>query len=122
MAIWPKWLSFASPLPEHTRARTPRQESLKAWTGDEAERCRRKMALRNCSYIYRSYDPDVTKLYTQRYPWMAAQTRAFVFTKKTAMTHELALLLRQWQAPGGEARFTRNGEAKQWLFCKATCS
>lgn len=89
----------------NTRARTPRQESLKAWTGDEVEMRRRKMALRNCSYVYRSYDPEVTKLYAQRYPWMAAQTRAFVFTKKTAMTHELALLLRQWQTPGGEARF-----------------
>lgn len=85
----------------HARSHPTRQESLKAWTGDEAELRRRKMALRNCSYVYRSYDPDVTKLYAQRYPWMAAQTRAFVFTKKTAMTHELALLLRQWQPPGG---------------------
>ncbi|CAM9583164.1 unnamed protein product [Ectocarpus sp. 6 AP-2014] len=32
---------------------------------------------------------------TQRYPWMASQTSSFVFTKKKAMTHELALLLRQ---------------------------
>eukprot|EP00904_Undaria_pinnatifida_P011325 jgi/Undpi1/7322/HiC_scaffold_22.g09795.m1 len=83
------------------KERAALEESLKAWTGDEAEKRRRKVALTKCSYVYRSYDPDVTKLYSQRYPWMATQTRAFVFTKKTAMTHELALLLRQWHAPVG---------------------
>ncbi|CAM9949704.1 unnamed protein product, partial [Ectocarpus fasciculatus] len=79
------------------------EESLMACpaAADDAERRRRKETLRKSSYVFRSYDPEVSRLYAQRYPWMALQTSSFVFTKKKAMTHELALLLRQMQGPGG---------------------
>ncbi|CAM9698041.1 unnamed protein product, partial [Hapterophycus canaliculatus] len=81
--------------------RSTLEETLKASPvrpGDEAEsRRRRREALRKSSYVFRSYDPEVSRMYVQRYPWMAAQTAGFVFTKKKAMTQELALLLRQMQ-------------------------
>ncbi|CAM9974335.1 unnamed protein product, partial [Scytosiphon promiscuus] len=88
------------------RQRTALEERLKASPaapGDEAEsRRRRREALRKSSYVFRSYDPEVSRMYVQRFPWMAAQTSGFVFTKKKAMTQELALLLRQMQhGPGG---------------------
>ncbi|CAM9605922.1 unnamed protein product, partial [Ectocarpus sp. 8 AP-2014] len=78
------------------------EESLMACpaAADDAERRRRKEILRRSSYVFRSYDPEVSRMYAQRYPWMASQTSSFVFTKKKAMTHELALLLRQMQGPG----------------------
>lgn len=64
------------------------------WKGDDDEKQRRPDAVRNRSYLFRSYDPVVTKLYTERYAWIGASMRVVVCTHKTAMSLELALLLK----------------------------
>lgn len=50
--------------------------------------------------MFRSYDPLVTKMYCERYPWIAATNRAIVCTRKTAMTMELAYLMKRLMTTG----------------------
>ncbi|CAN0537891.1 unnamed protein product, partial [Laminaria digitata] len=67
---------------------------------DDEEKQRRVAALKQHSYMFQSYDPAVTKLYTERFPWIGATNKAIVCTKKTAMSVELAYLLKRWLTSG----------------------
>lgn len=63
------------------------------WKGDDAEKQRRIAEWKGHSYKFSSYDPDVTRLYSERFPWIGARNLVVVCTKRTAMTLELAVLL-----------------------------
>lgn len=67
---------------------------------EDEEKQRRLAALKQHSYMFQSYDPAVTKLYTERFPWIAATNKAIVCTRKTAMSVELAFLLKRWLTTG----------------------
>lgn len=56
--------------------------------------------------MFNSYNPAVTKLYTERFPWIGATNKAIVCTRKTAMTVELAFLLKRWLTSGKCACFS----------------
>ena len=79
---------------------------MEEWKGDEAEKQRRIAEWKGHSYKFSSYDPGVTRLYNERYPWIGARNLVVVCTKKTAMTLELAVLLESLMSTG-KSKFTR---------------
>ncbi|CAM9585769.1 unnamed protein product, partial [Ectocarpus fasciculatus] len=72
----------------------------KEWRGDADEKQRRVSEAKAHSFTFRSYDPDVTKCYNERYPWIAAANKVVVCNHKTAMTLELAYLMKRLMTTG----------------------
>lgn len=56
--------------------------------------------MKACPFTFRSYDPAITRLYAERYPWIAAANRVVVCTSKTAMSLELAHLMKRLMTTG----------------------
>jgi hypothetical protein len=50
---------------------------------------------RDCTYCNRSYDPRVPHFMFQRFPWMAVQMLAVLCSNRTAITPELAELIKR---------------------------
>lgn len=76
------------------------QALVEEWKGDEEGKQRRIAAMKANPFTFRSYDPAVTKLYAQRYPWIGAANRVVVCTRKTAMSLELAHLMKRLMTTG----------------------
>ena len=55
-------------------------------------------------YKFTSYDPGVTQMYSERFPWIGARNLVVACTNKTAMTLDLALLLKSLIASGKFSR------------------
>lgn len=70
------------------------------WSGDAEGKQRRLAAVKASPYTFRSYDPAVTQLYAERYPWVAAANRVVVCTRRTAMSMELAHLMKRLMTTG----------------------
>lgn len=70
------------------------QARVQEWKGEDVEKQRRVVELKEHSYMFTSYDPGVTQMYSERFPWIAARNLVVVCTNKTAMTLDLALLLK----------------------------
>lgn len=80
------------------------QGNADEWKGDEDEKQRRLLAVKNHSYMFQSYDATVTQLYAERFPWIGARNRVVVCTRKTAMSLKLALLLKRLMTTGKYSR------------------
>lgn len=76
------------------------QARVDEWKGDVAEKQRRVAEWKSHSYRFSSYDPGVTRLYSERFPWIGARNLVVVCTNKTAMTLELAVLLESLMTTG----------------------
>ena len=50
--------------------------------------------------MFSSYNPAVTQLYSERFSWIGVRNLVLVCTSKTAMTLELALLLKRLMTSG----------------------
>ena len=85
------------------------QALVDEWRGDEEGKQRRVAAMKARPFSFRSYDPAVTRLYAQQYPWIAASNRVVVCTRKTAMSLELAHLMKRLMT-SGKARYLKNRE------------
>ena len=70
------------------------QVRVQEWKGDDVEKQRRVAELKEHSYKFTSYDPGVTQTYTELFPWIGAKNLVVVCTNKTAITLDLALLLK----------------------------
>lgn len=45
---------------------------------EDEEKQRRLAVLKQHSYMFQSYDPAITKMYTERYPWIGAINKAIL--------------------------------------------
>lgn len=68
--------------------------------GDAEEKVKLEEAAKGKEYVYRSYDPKVSKLYIQRFPWMAASMSVVICSSKTAVTTDTARILYRLRATG----------------------
>ena len=68
--------------------------------GGNTERQRRVTAWMDHTYMFLSYNPAVTQLYSQRFPWIGARNLVVVCTRKTAMTLGLVLLRKRFMTTG----------------------
>jgi len=64
------------------------------WKGEDVKKQRRVAELKGHSFKFISYDPGVTQMYSKWFPWIGAGNLVVVCTNKTALTLELALLLK----------------------------
>lgn len=88
-------------------------KEAEASTGEEKQTKIATARRHQCHFL--SYNPAVTKLYFERYPWVAAQMPATICSKRTAMTHDLARVLHRSCATGGNP----TDLAKMLEECKA---
>eukprot|EP00611_Tribonema_gayanum_P010894 TRINITY_DN20_c1_g1_i1.p1 TRINITY_DN20_c1_g1~~TRINITY_DN20_c1_g1_i1.p1 ORF type:complete len:559 (-),score=97.98 TRINITY_DN20_c1_g1_i1:1304-2980(-) len=75
-------------------------------TTAEARACAVRAAEAAHPYIFRSYDPAVTRHYLARFPWVTAEMPMLVCTHNTAMMHELGRLLESMCSAAGTSNPT----------------
>lgn len=69
-------------------------------TGSDEEKKKLRDDVNACSYVFRSYDPEVDQLYAAKFPWIDARKPLVLYTHRTAMTYELALVLKHMMGSG----------------------
>ena len=93
------------------------QAHVDKWKGDDTEKQRRVTAWKDHTHMFSSYNPAVTQLYSERFPWIGPRNLVLVRTlnSKTAMTLELALLLESFMTTG-ECAFHSKCQNVQAVF------
>eukprot|EP00953_Heterococcus_sp_UTEX-ZZ885_P014695 8307-Heterococcus_DN1.PRE.2 len=71
------------------------QQQYDLYHGDAAEKAAKLRRARSFHYMFKVYDPRVTRLYAERYTWVAVQMPANICSNRTAMTVELARLVKR---------------------------
>jgi R3H domain len=71
------------------------QQQHDLYHGDAAEKAAKLRRARSFHYTFNVYDPRVTRLYAERYTWVAVQMPAVLCSNRTAMTVELARLVKR---------------------------
>eukprot|EP00953_Heterococcus_sp_UTEX-ZZ885_P012311 7055-Heterococcus_DN1.PRE.7 len=71
------------------------QQQHDLYHGDAAEKAAKLRRARSFHYTFNVYDPRGTRLYAERYTWVAVQMPAVICSNRTAMTVELARLVKR---------------------------
>lgn len=72
----------------------PQAHAAECNTDEHEEKEHRLTAVNEQSYMFQYFDLAVTKMFTERFPWIEATNKAGICTRKTAMPVELAYLLK----------------------------